>query len=177
MKFQNGNARQANLSKGTATTVEVLIPHEMYDMINNLVIKHNDNIANTTRTLMLVALKYNFTPELDYIPCVERSEPIPHAMRRNRKARNKYSDLDASTNNTFLIAIAISPKLMPKLNKLTGIYSSTISETVRMLITIALQYNYKPNLTFQKAEPIPTQNKNKDNNDTYMPVIILDYFK
>lgn len=177
MKFQNGNARQANLSKGTATVVEVLIPPEMYNMINDLVVKHNDNIANTTRTLMLVALKYNFTPELDYIPCIERSEPIPHALQRSRKTRNIYSDTNTTTSTSTPIAIPISPKLMPKLNKLTGIYSSTISETVRMLITIALQYNYKPNLTFQKAEPIPTQNKNKDNNDTYMPVIILDYFK
>lgn len=128
--------------KSNAQFVEFSISNELLKTISKISNEYKSNISNTTRTLLYIALKNNFTKELQYIPCEKQSTPPPPTLNK-KKEHNQ------------LIEMRMSPKLLKKLTTLQKHYHHRyLSETIRSLIHIAIQYNYDNDFNFKPATPI-----------------------
>ena len=147
--------------KSNAIFVSFKVPNELASIINKVSNNYNSNISNTTRTLLYIALKNNFTDNLQYIPCKKISSiPIPTLHNKSEK-------------NTEII-IRSSPKLLKKLTTLQKQYHHKyLSETIRSLLHIALQHNYNNNLFLQKAIPIKNNTQQFTSNN-HNGIITID---
>lgn len=150
----------SNKKKSNAHFMVVSIPNNLHDTISAISNKYKSDISNTTRTLLYIALKNNFTTELQYIPC-EKISSIPFPMLNRNKNKNQA------------VTIRTSPNLLKKLTTLQKHYHHRfLSETVRSLIHIAIQHNYNNKLEFIPATPIKnnTQQITSNNNG----IIVID---
>lgn len=90
--------------------------------------------------LIQTALKYNFCQNFQYICCETQNE--------------KYAKRVSSGFN-HKIKIYINHKLLPILEKIQlALCTATLVETVRSLVTIALEYDYNEKLIFSKPTPL-----------------------
>lgn len=127
--------------------VGVTLPAETSELVNKLVQKYKDEKANTMRALMYVALKNNFDSDLEYIPCKERRPSPPMIANKNTKGKN------------ILEMVSCSPTLLAKIDKLVEKNHSGRSAIMRMLICIAIQYNYDKDLNYKSVERISYEEK------------------
>lgn len=124
-----------------ATSMYVSFPVELFDCLERMADKYDSTMSNSLRTLLYVALKNNFTPSFNYIPCEQRSNFRQYTINPKRSQRPK----------TILLQFRISKRLIAKIRAISEKYSITASQSVRMLASIALQYNYTEKLEFIKA--------------------------
>lgn len=148
--------------KPKTISADVTLPQDMYNTIQAISNKYKSTTANTVRTLLYIALKNNFTPDLQYINCKKISSPPPPTLTNKKQPTN-------------IIAIPLSKTLHTKLTKLQEHYHHpNILETIRTLIHISIQHNYNDKLHYTKAIPIQNQTKQSKTNQTTNQVIIID---
>ena len=99
----------SNKKKSNAHFMVVSIPNNLHDTISAISNKYKSDVSNTTRTLLYIALKNNFTTELQYIPC-EKISSIPFPMLNRNKNKNQA------------VTIRTSPNLLKKLTTLQKHY-------------------------------------------------------
>lgn len=167
LKGSENLSRETNVNftrkrKLNGKIVGFVLPEETYNLVEQIYKKFGGRYkewANTLRTLIYVALKNNFDNNLNYIPCKERRSP-PEMIAKKRNGK------------TVVENISFSPKLLKKIDTLAEKNYSNRSAVIRMLICIAIQYNYDENLNYKPAERISyAENKNQYNNNV---VIFLD---
>lgn len=138
----------------------VVLPAQTSQLVDELVTKFKDYKANTLRALMYVALKNNFDSDFEYIPCKERRPAPPMVAFKNSKGKSIEE------------MVSCSPTLLAKIDKLVEKNNSNRSAIMRMLICVAIQYNYDEDLKYIKAEPISYEEKAKQFQNNI--VILLD---
>lgn len=143
------------------------LPYNLAKAVVLLNKKYKSDISNTIRALLYTAFKNNFTPapEFKYIPCKPQSDFLSYALPKNVKPEFKSINFSfsASKNGLFKNITAIAEN-----------YACSISECVRMLLSISLQYNYDNNFNYIKAVPL-SENENIYIKENDMPKIFLDF--
>lgn len=142
MSYNTNTNFKKGQSKGEL--VGVVLPDETLECIERIYKKFGGDhrqFSNTVRTLMYVALKNNFDSNLDYIACKPRR---PQPKMTVNKARGKNPQKMVSCKSG----------LIEKIDKLCEKNNSNRSAIMRMLICIAIQYNYDEHFNYKPAERI-----------------------
>lgn len=154
-----------NVTPGIKPIIVTINEATKQKLLQLTLIYQPSSVQNTIRTLIYTALKNNFTPDLNYIPCVQLSEPVNVTL--------PGTNFTHDPRKTYSVSFNASPKLFAKLQTIAQKYSSTMSDTVRMLITIALQYNYDESLSFKPAQPLSSA-FDTQSATTALPLFIID---
>jgi|LSQX01.3.fsa_nt_gb hypothetical protein len=130
------------------------IPPQLHEKILSITWRSKKcSIQNTVNALLSTALKYNFDSNLNYIPCVQQSEPVTFYLP-SQKSR------DYSRTKTVHVYINANPFL--KIKELATKNGMPVTVTIRMCMVIALQYCFDENLRFVKPVPVPMSDKTND---------------
>ena len=156
----------ASNGKSNGIIIDLTLPYDLAGRIETLTYMYKSDTPNTIRTLLYTALKNNFTSAYEYIPCKQQSGLIPYALPNKRK----------NVPKTIQISFKASKTLHSKLIAISNKYYTSVSQATRILLSIAIQFNYNDNLKFKKAEPLPNGQyfENVINNNINMPTIFLD---
>lgn len=97
-----------------------------------------------TYTLIQTAMMYNFNSNFEYICC--KTQNMAYASRGKQVLDKK-------------IKIYLNNKYLPVFDKIkASLCTVKLMDTVRSLVTIALEYDYTEKLMFSKPDPIDLNN-------------------